>query len=58
MAMSLHEADEMLSASRRTGREITVVSPRRYSTYNQKAKVLLENGTIGGIWMVDITWIF
>ena len=67
MAMNLGEADEMLKASRKAGREMTVISPRRYDVQYQKARELLENGEIGKLkyiyggcfatfWSGDVPW--
>ena len=47
MAMGLGEADAMLNAAEKASRELTVISPRRYSSYYRKAKEMIENGAVG-----------
>jgi predicted dehydrogenase len=49
MATSLEEADAMLAACEKSGTKLLVNHPRRYHPTYQRAKSLLESGTIGDL---------
>ncbi|MCS7223480.1 MAG: Gfo/Idh/MocA family oxidoreductase [Armatimonadetes bacterium] len=60
MATSLREADQMLEACQKSGTKLLINHPRRYHPTYQKAKEILNEGTIGdlvglrgGLW----TWL-
>ena len=49
MAVNLGEADQMLKASKKAGKELTVISNRRYNSYYQTTRKLIESGEIGDL---------
>ena len=55
MALDVNECDQIVEACRRAGVLLAVASQSRYNEMNQRAKELIQDGTIGQIRFVRIT---
>jgi len=56
IATTLEEADRMIAAARQAGIKLAVIHQMRFSTINRRMKELLDAGTIGRPFFIDVTY--
>ena len=56
IATTLEEADRMIATCRQAGVKLAVIHQLRFSTINRRMKELLDTGTIGEPFFIDITY--
>lgn len=56
IATTLEEADCMIAAGRQAGGKLAVIHQMRFSTINQRMKEMLDAGTIGKPFFIDVTY--
>jgi len=56
IATTLEEADQMIAACRQGGVKLAVIHQMRFSTVNRRMKELLDAGSIGRPFFIDVTY--